>query len=356
MLRQNSLLIRSKKEESLDMNRQIEGLVIKKKILTITMAFALLCIITIFCVFVGTIQFSFSEFMDCINGTTKKGYLYQIINNVRIPRIISGILIGMNLSVSGVLLQGVLRNTMASPSIIGVNSGAGLMAVIFMTILPSQMLLVPFVSFTGALCASLLIYAISVQKSGQASAAHIVLAGVAVSAFLNSTTSGIMMFNSDVLDVTYSWMLGSLSGRSWSTVETVLPYSIIGLLAALFLAPRVNFFLLGDEVASSIGLKTGLYRIIIIVISSVLAGSAVSAAGTIGFVGLIAPHTARLVIGNDHKYLIPLSAIFGAILLVISDTVARTAFRPVELSVGIVTGVIGAPFFLFLLRKNNNKF
>ena len=163
-----------------------------------------------------------------------------------------------------------------------------------------------------------------------------------------------MMLNSDVLDVTYSWMLGSLSGRSWTAVQSVLPYSVLGLLAALFLAPKINLFALGDEMATSIGLKTDRYRIIIIVIASILAGSAVSAAGAIGFVGLIAPHTGRLIIGNDHKYLIPLSAIFGSILLVVSDTVARTIFQPVELSVGIVTGILGAPFFLLLLHRSKH--
>jgi iron complex transport system permease protein len=119
----------------------------------------------------------------------------------------------------------------------------------------------------------------------------------------------------------------------------------------LFISPKVNLFSLGDEIAGSIGLRTGFYRVIVIIIASVLAGSAVSAAGTIGFVGLIAPHIARLLIGNDHRYLVPLSALFGAILLVFADTLARTVFQPVELSVGIVTAILGAPFFLFLLQR-----
>lgn len=338
------------------MKNQTKMLSARKKILIIIVAFILLVAITVLCVFIGTVQFSFSEFIESINGRVKEGYLYQIINNVRIPRIITGILVGMNLAVAGALLQGILRNPMASPNIIGVNAGAGFMAVVLMTILPSYLLFLPVASFLGALFASLLIYGISMNSSGNSSTVHIVLAGVAISAFLNSLTSGIMMFNTDVLDVTYSWMVGSLSGRSWSAVRSVLPYSMVGLLAALSLAPKANLFYLGDEVASSIGLKTGLYRIIIIIISSILAGSAVSTAGAIGFVGLIAPHSARIIIGGDYKYLIPLSAIFGGILLVISDTLARTIFQPIELSVGIITGVIGAPFFLFLLRKNKNSF
>lgn len=328
----------------------------KTKGFIIISAFLLLTIVAITCVFIGTVAFSLSDFLHILNGSVTDGYLYQIITNVRIPRIISGILVGMNLAVAGVLLQGVLRNPMASPNIIGVNSGAGLMAVIVMTVLPSQLLLLPIAAFMGALLASLLVYTLSFRGSGKSSTVHIVLAGVAISAFLNAVTSGIMMLNSDVLDITYSWMLGSLSGRSWSAVESVLPYTIVGLLSALFLAPKINLFTLGDELATSIGLKTDRYRVIIIIIASILAGSAVSAAGAIGFVGLIAPHTGRLIIGSDHKFLIPLSAIFGAILLVVSDTVARTIFQPVELSVGIVTGILGAPFFLLLLHRSKENY
>lgn len=328
----------------------------KTKAFIIISAFLLLTIISIACVFIGTVAFSLSDFLQILNGSVTDGYLYQIITNVRIPRIISGILVGMNLAVAGVLLQGVLRNPMASPNIIGVNSGAGLMAVIVMTILPSQLLLLPIAAFMGSLLASLLVYTLSFRGSRKSSTVHIVLAGVAISAFLNAVTSGIMMLNSDVLDITYSWMLGSLSGRSWSAVESVLPYTIVGLLSALFLAPKINLFTLGDELATSIGLKTDRYRVIIIIIASILAGSAVSAAGAIGFVGLIAPHTGRLIIGSDHKFLIPLSAIFGAILLVVSDTVARTIFQPVELSVGIVTGILGAPFFLLLLHRSKENY
>lgn len=323
-----------------------------KKIIIIIAALIVLMLTAILCVFIGTAKFSLNQFWDCINGTTTTGYLYQIINNVRVPRIILGIIVGMNLAVAGVLLQGILRNPMASPNIIGVNAGAGLMAVIFMTILPSKILLLPIASFAGALFASLLIYVISLQGSYRSSTVHIVLAGVAVSALFNSISSGIMIINSDTLDITYSWMLGSLSGRSWTAVRSIFPYSMIGLLVSLFLAPKINLFSLGDEMASIVGLKIGTYRIIIITVASILAGSAISIAGAIGFVGLIAPHTARLIIGGNHKYLIPLSAIFGALLLIVADTLARTIFQPVELSVGIMTSALGAPFFLMLLRKS----
>lgn len=183
----------------------------------------------------------------------------------------------------------------------------------------------------------------------------LMLAGIAVSNLLSAVTSGLMVINSDVLDITFSWLLGSLSGRGWGAVGMILPYSIIALTLAIIISPKVNLFGLGDELASSVGLETRYYRILILLIASALAGSAVSVAGTIGFVGLIAPHSARLLIGNDHRYLVPLSALFGAILLIVSDTVARTIFQPIELSVGIITSILGAPFFLYLLRLNKDK-
>jgi iron complex transport system permease protein len=315
----------------------------------------IIMVLAIICIFVGTASLSMHDLKNIINGSLSDGYIYQIICNVRIPRIIIGLIVGANLSVAGTLLQGVLRNPMASQNIIGVNNGAALMAVTLMTVLPSHILLLPVASFIGALAASGLIFLLSMRQNSKSSTVQIVLAGVAVSALLSSLTSGLMILNNDVLDVTYAWMLGSLSGRSWDAVQMLLPYSIIGLGAAAFLAPRVNIFALGDEVARSTGLNITFYRVVIIVIASILAGSAVSAAGVIGFIGLVAPHSARLIIGNDHRFLIPFSAIMGAIILLLSDTIARTVFQPVELSVGIVTGIIGAPFFLFLLRREGMK-
>lgn len=320
------------------------------RLTVILIAMLILLFVFFFSIATGTIRFSVHEIISMLKGDLHGNLVNQIIFNVRIPRIITGVFVGMNLAVAGVLLQGILRNPMASPNIIGVNAGAGLAAVIIMTILPGKIGAIPFASFLGALLAALLIYLLS-TASGSSSTIHIVLAGIAVSNLLNAGTSALMMINSDVLEVTYSWLLGSLSGRSWTAVNTIWPYSLVALSVALSISPKVNLFGLGDEVASSVGLQIRLYRIVILLTAAVLAGSAVSVTGTIGFVGLIAPHSARLLIGSDHRYLVPLSAILGAILLVLSDTVARTIFQPVELSVGIITSVLGAPFFLFLLHK-----
>ncbi len=327
----------------------------RKKIGIIVAAFAALLFVSILSIGMGTADASFQVIIGAITGQVSEDGNYHIIQNIRMPRIVTGVLVGMNLAVSGVLLQGVLRNPMASPNIIGVNAGAGLAAISIMALFPQSIQLIAPASFIGALLASLLIYFLAAKIGQKSSTVHIVLAGMAVSALLNAVTNGIMMINSDVLDVTFSWTLGSLSGRSWSAVNMTLPYSLVGLVIAVFISPKLNLFELGDEIASSMGLRIGLYRVVIIMVASLLAGSAVAAAGTIGFVGLIAPHIGRLMIGSDHRFLVPLSALLGGILLVFSDTLARTMFQPVELSVGIVTAVLGAPFFLYLLKNMRRK-
>ena len=233
----------------------------------------------------GTIHFSARQFVDLLRGGGDTGFMRQIVVNVRLPRAVTGALVGMNLAVAGILLQGLLRNPITSPNIIGVNAGAGLAAVLIMTIFPGKIALLPIAAFLGALGASVLIYSLAMRTSGRSSTVHIVLAGVAVSALLRAITSGLMMINSDVLDVTYSWLLGSLSGRSWIAVRTLLPYSVAALSVAVLISPKINLFGLGEEVAGSVGLRVGFYRLLIILTSSVLAGSAVSVAGTIGFVG-----------------------------------------------------------------------
>ncbi len=315
-------------------------------VLSVFVAFAL-CITS---VAVGTLSFSPIDVWNGLRGVSSEPLANQIIHNIRLPRVLTGLFAGMNLAVAGALLQGILRNPLTSPHIIGVNAGAGFMAVAVMIAFPGKIEWIPPGAFAGALMAALLVYGLSLaSRTGDTT--RIILAGVAVSALLSALTSGLMFLNSDQLEVTYGWLLGSLSGRGWSYFHLLWPYSLGGLVLAVILAPKVNLFSLGDEIGSSLGLRVPLYRAVLLVVASVLAGSAVSVAGTIGFVGLMAPHLARLMVGNDYRYSLVLSAVLGGILLAGSDTVARTIFQPIELSVGIVTAVLGAPFFLFLLFR-----
>ncbi|SDY74356.1 FecCD family ABC transporter permease [Tindallia californiensis] len=324
------------------------------RLIRMVVAFAITILIVLYGISSGTIDFTWQQVWGVLRGSKTEGLAHQIIWNVRAPRVLTGMLAGMNLAVAGSLLQGILRNPMASPNIIGVNAGAGLAAVVMMVVFPGAIRYLPVASFLGALMAAMVIYLLSMRRETASATVHLVLAGVALSAFFNAVTSGLMTLNADELEVTYNWLLGSLSGRGWPYFYTLLPYSVAGLLLAIFISPKVNLFVLGEEMGNSIGISVYWYRTAMIGIAAVLAGSAVSVAGTIGFVGLIAPHMARLIIGADYRYQIPMAAILGGGLLILSDTVARIIFQPFELSVGVVTSILGAPFFLYLLYQKRS--
>lgn len=304
----------------------------------------------------GSINFTAKEIIKLLDIHSEDSISAQIIKNIRIPRILTGILAGMNLATAGVLLQGILKNPMASPNIIGINSGAGLTAIILMIFFPLNIEVLSFSAFMGALFTSLLIYSLS-SLSGNKNL-NLILSGVAVSSLLSSLTSGIMILNSDELNITYNWLIGSFSGKSWSDFNSIFYYSIMGIGFAIYISPKLNLFALGDEMAETMGVSVKKYKLLIIITASALAGSAVSVAGTIGFVGLICPHIGRILVGNNHKSLIPISALFGGVLISTADTIARTMFSPYELPVGIIISLLGAPFFLYLLfskNKNLNK-
>lgn len=305
-------------------------------------------------IFIGTLDFSVSNVLSVFFGNSPDHLTEHIIMNVRLPRTLVGLLVGVNLGIAGSLLQGLLRNNLASPNIIGVNSGAGLAAVIMMCFIPGSIKMLPPATFLGALATALLIYAIS-KHNGNSSNVTIVLAGVALNALLHALTSAIMILNSDDIAVTYTWLIGGLSGRGWPHYQSICWYSLIGIIGAVYLSPRINLFLLGEDIGKNLGLSVELSRILIIITASILAGSAVSVAGTIGFIGLCAPHIARLIIGNDYRYLVIFSGILGGLILVVSDTLARTMFQPLELPVGIVTAILGTPFFVFLIYNRRRS-
>lgn len=300
----------------------------------------------------GTLRFAPAEVTAALFGTGADPVAEQVIRNIRLPRVLVAIVVGMQMALAGTLLQGVLRNPLAAPNIIGVNAGAGLFAVAIMVLAPGAFTWVPPAAFLGALVAAALVYALGSGIGGfHAATVQIVLAGVAVSAFFSAATSGLMIAYSDDLVITYAWLVGGLSGRGWSYLALVWPYTLVGTMTALVLAPALNLFALGEEVGRSLGLAAGRYRALAIFTAALLAGSAVAVAGTVGFVGLIAPHAARLLVRDDYRVLMPLAALLGALLMVLADTAARTAFQPVELPVGVLTAALGAPFFLVLLRR-----
>lgn len=274
---------------------------------------------------------------------------YQIIWNVRLPRTIVAALVGICLALSGAILQGIMRNPLAGPNIIGVSSGGGFFAYIILIIFPQYYYLVPIGAFLGALFATLFIYSLA-WKQG-ALPTRLVLAGVAVSSLFSAGTNTLMAFFPDRVQVVLGFMVGGLSAITWQDFRMILPYAILGIILILFLPNKLNILMLGDEVATGLGIKVEKTRFIFIIISSLLAGAAVSVVGLLGFVGLIVPHIVRLFIGSDYRYLFPGAIFFGASLVMICDTLARTLFAPAEIPVGIIMSALGAPFFLYLLRK-----
>ncbi len=273
----------------------------------------------------------------------------QIIWNIRMPRTIVGALVGINLSLSGAILQAIMRNPLADPHIIGISSGAGLAGVVIMILFPALEYLITPVAFVGAMLAAVCIYILA-WKNG-IKPVRIILAGVAVSAFLSAGISGLMIFYSDRVHGALMWMVGGLAARSWPHVNIILPYAAIGLVLALGSAAYLNILQLGDEMARGLGINVEVTRIVMTAIAALLAASAVSVVGLLGFVGLVVPHAARLLIGSDYRFLLPAAALLGIAIVTFSDTFARVIFAPIELPVGIIMAFLGAPFFLFLLRR-----
>ncbi len=274
---------------------------------------------------------------------------YQIIWNVRLPRTIAASLVGTCLALSGCILQGVMRNPLAGPNIIGVSSGAGLMTLIIFIVFPNYYFLAPLGAFGGALLATLFIYFLA-WKEGVAPT-RLILAGVAVSSILGAGNNAIMTFYPEKVSGVIGFMVGGLSSTNWKHVDMILPYAVIGVVLLMFITDKLNILMLGDEVATGLGLNVEITRFFFIIISSLLAGAAVSVVGLLGFVGLIVPHITRQLIGSDYRYLMPVTIFTGSAVVVICDTLARVIFAPVEIPVGIIMSALGAPFFLYLLRR-----
>lgn len=274
---------------------------------------------------------------------------YRIVYLIRMPRVFCGILAGTNLALAGCILQGILRNPLADPGIIGVTAGAGLFAMVIMIILPEITNLMPIAAFIGAMVAVAIVFALSWQRGVQP--LRMILAGVAVAAFFGGAQTALMVFYSDRIQSTINWMAGGFQGASWSHVSMILPYTLLGLAAVFFISRWLNALQLGEDTARSIGLPVEKIRFVLLILAALLAASAVSVAGMLGFVGLVIPHMVRLVTGSDFDYLLPCSAIWGAAFVSMTDSAARLALAPIEVPVGVFMSFFGAPFFLYLLKK-----
>jgi iron complex transport system permease protein len=281
-----------------------------------------------------------------------------ILFDIRLPRTLLILLAGAALSGSGAAYQGLFRNPLADPYIIGVASGAGLGAVIAMALhWPSTIfgaLVIPIAAFVGALITVGVVYGLA--RVGRATpVATLILAGVAIGSFTTAVTTFLMLSSQAELRRAISWMLGGFAFGGWLPVLAIMPYILVGLIALSLMGRALNVLQFGDDQAQQLGLRVDWVKLIVVIAASLTTAAAVAFAGIIGFVGLAVPHVVRLLWGGDYRRLIPLSIIAGAALLLLADILARTIIAPQEVPLGVITAMFGAPFFLWLLRRTKRQ-
>lgn len=272
------------------------------------------------------------------------------IYDLRFPRIFISMLAGAAVAVSGVLFQAVLKNPLADPGIIGISSGAGFAAVVITAAAPALFFLTPLFAFLGGVLAFFLVYSLSWK--GGLSPLRIILVGVAVNALFEGLSSGLNSMSGGNMSGVASIVNGNITMKTWDDVRTLVPYVIIGLILAVFAAPKCNLLALEDKTARGLGVNVNVIRILISIIAVLLAGISTAVAGAVSFLGLIVPHIGRILVGSDHKVLIPFSMLFGAFTFLLADTAGRTIAAPYEISASIIMSVVGGPFFIILLRRS----
>lgn len=304
----------------------------------------------------GSAQMSLAEFFAALMRKQGAETLTTILYSVRLPRILGAVLSGIGLSVSGVLLQSVTNNALASPNIIGVNAGAGFAVILTMLLFPTAVYIRPLVAFLGAFVTTAVIVAVASRVGTSRSV--VILAGIAVTTLLNAGISFISYFDNNLLSSYNSFSVGGVSGVN--TQELKLPFVIIAfaLILSLVISKKVDVLCLGDSIALSLGVNVKAVRTLCLVIASASAAAVVSFAGLLGFVGLVVPHMARKLVGTKLKDLLIVSAVLGGILVTAADLMGRVILAPSEIPVGIVMAFVGAPFLFYLLlrRKNNADF
>ena len=282
-----------------------------------------------------------------------------IVWQLRLPRVFAAALVGAALATAGILFQGLLRNSMADPYLLGTSGGAALAATLAL-LLPAGFVIpgftrVPLAAFGGALLAVQFVYQLA--RIGQRTPiTTLLLAGFAVSSLMGSGMSFLMLMNQNTLQRVVLWMMGGVNTSGWDALLIVAPLIAVGTVAACALAGDLNAFALGEEQAAALGVSVERQKFIVITIGALLTGSAVAISGLVGFVGLIVPHIVRLILGPDHRLLIPAAFLTGAIFLALADLLARLVLAPAELPLGIVTALIGAPFFVYLLRQTKREY
>lgn len=277
---------------------------------------------------------------------------HVIIRDMRAPRTVLGLLVGIALGLSGAMIQALTRNPLADPGILGVNAGAGFAVVVGVAVfgVVSIQEYIWF-AFAGAVVTTVVVYVIGSLGRGGTTPIRLTLAGIALGAVLSGVASGITLLNPRVFDAMRFWGAGTLSNRTWEMVSTVAPFVLVGIVIAFAVARPLNAVALGDDLASSLGANINRTRVWVVVAVTLLCGAATAAAGPIGFVGLMVPHVARWIVGPDQRWIMAYTLVMAPILLLVSDIVGRVVLRPSELQVGIVTAFVGAPVLIWLIRR-----
>ncbi len=298
----------------------------------------------------------FTSWMDPSSWTDAEEV---IVWQIRLPRIFLAAIVGMGLAVAGVAFQGVLRNPLADPYILGVSSGAAFGAALVILLGWQQgwfgAWTLPITAFASAMLTLLIVYRLALIRH-RIEMDTILLAGVVVQSFVGAALSFILAISNEHMQQIVFWLMGSLALSKWEFGWVVAPLVVAGSLIIWFFTRELNIIALGEESAYHVGVEVDRIRIVLLVMASLITGAAVSVSGTIGFVGMIVPHIARFLVGSDHRILLPVSAFLGASLLIAADTLARSVMDPRELPIGVITAFLGAPFFAFLLRRRKNKY
>ncbi len=323
---------------------------------------AALVVVVLVSTMVGAAGLSVGEVLRALGGLLVSGgdatgdypdWAPRLLLSLRLPRIVLALLVGVALSTAGASFQGVFRNPLAEPYLLGVSAGAGLgatIAIVFRPLASFGIYGLPLLAFVGATAAAFLVYRLA-TFSGKTAGASLLLSGVAVGSTLTAIISFLMVATESDLHTVVVWLMGGLTTATWNKVYIVLPVVAVGFTYMMFMSRRLNLLLMGEERARELGVDGQRTRRNLMIAASLTTAAAVAFAGLIGFIGLMVPHIMRILVGPDHRRLLPASAVFGALLLLAADTVARTALAPAEIPVGIITAAVGGPFFLYLLRS-----
>ncbi|CAM4079451.1 iron ABC transporter permease [Bacillus manliponensis] len=322
-----------------------------KNKLSISVTFILLITFAILSIGIGSVHISPKETIHTIfsSGETISE---TIMWDLRIPRVLVAIVVGINLAISGALLQAVMRNPLADPGLTGVSSGAAVTVLFILLMFPDFGKWIPIAAVVGGFIAVIFVYALAWKNNG-ISPVRIILAGVAVNAVFGGLIGLLSILYSDRLPSALQFLNGSLAAKGMGDVSILIPYSVIGWIGALFCIRSANILNLGENVAINLGENTNRIRIILSFVAVYLAAVSVSVVGLLGFVGLIVPHMARFLVGSNYRVLLPMSMVLGALVLLVADTVGRSLFSPLDIPAGIIMAIVGGPYFLYLMRAGD---